>query len=88
MTKHEPQRGTTMGADALRVHQVLGLSETEYELKLRAEGEADVRFEPRWHSHPVLGITGHAHSSVAEARRPHTHRPIVTWDMTPAGEGE
>lgn len=70
------------------IHEILGSTEEEYELKLARNhmmsGDGvPVSEEPRWHSHPVLGIKGHAHSSVKEARTPHTHRPEVQWDMTP-----
>lgn len=73
----------------MRTHQILGLSEREYEDRLTlnrlAGGDGvPVSVEPRWHSHPVLGIRGHAHGPTVEAARTsHTHRPEVTWDFKP-----
>jgi hypothetical protein len=33
-----------------------------------------------WHCHPALEITGHMHE---DGGQPHTHRPVVEWDMRP-----
>lgn len=71
----------------LEIHEVLGLTEAEYEIALvnarTVGGGVPVTQEPRWHSHPVLGITGHLHSSTEQARTPHTHRPEVDWSLKP-----
>jgi hypothetical protein len=67
------------------LHEVLGMTEQGYSDLLeedrlnRGEG-VPVSLEPRFHSHPAFGISGHAHGTVAEARTPHVHRPVVEWD--------
>lgn len=88
---HAP-RGDDAGegaAGGLRLHVVLGMPPVDYEAALAA-GRAtpgwqgiDGRAEPRMHAHPALGIIGHAHGQTEEARRPHTHRPVVGWDPRP-----
>lgn len=68
------------------IHVVLGMDPDEYEAELmlgrtRPDWEGiPVSKEPRWHSHPLLGISGHSHR---DGRRPHTHMPEWTWDFTP-----
>lgn len=72
-----------------RIHRILGLTEEEYAEtldwnRLMNDGGTPVSLEPRYHSHPVLGIDGHAHGPTVEAARtPHTHRPEVQWDFEP-----
>lgn len=77
-------------------HVVLGMDPGAYEQALeegrnRAGGweGMPVSKEPRWHSHPDLGISGHAHSGLAAARTSHTHRLAVVWSHNPEGlEGD
>lgn len=67
----------------------LGLTQDEYDRILRAEGSIAVSKDPGWHSHPILGITGHLHR---DGTKLHGHRPEVIWgdvvllhDATEAG---
>ena len=71
------------------LHVILGMEPEEYDRAL-AQGRKTIGWqgipaskEPRYHSHPALGIIGHSHSRVEDARRPHVHRPEVGWDYTP-----
>lgn len=74
----------------LAYHVVLGLTEDAYE-RLLVQGRStpgwrglEASLEPRWHSHPALGITGHAHGpTVQDARTPHVHRRVLAWDHVP-----
>jgi len=66
-----------------RRHVVLGPDQRAYEEQLRTEGEVEGRLEPRMHSHLDSGLT-HAHGpTVAAARAPHTHQPVLDWGLTP-----
>lgn len=70
------------------LHEVLGLREEAYEARLDEDRRTGgpgvpVSLEPRFHRHPVLGIIGHSHGTVAESRTLHVHSPVVGWDFTP-----
>lgn len=68
-----------MGTD---IYRHLGRTKDwdEYYAHLAKVGSAPANEAPNSHSHPVLGITMHAHKGGEEA---HTHLPTWTWDMTP-----
>lgn len=64
------------------LHVVLGMDPDEYEAALEAgrkmvgwQGMGATR-DPRWHSHPLLGVTGHAHK---DGRLIHGHLPEIHW---------
>lgn len=70
-----------------RLHIVIGKTQEEWDA-LMAEARASgtgvpVSNDPDYHAHPALGITGHLHPPRNAGRRPHTHRPITSWDTTP-----
>lgn len=71
------------------LYELLGMDPDDYDAAMAAgRNTVDWRglpgnCEPRWHSHPALGITGHSHSRTEDARRPHGHRPVVGCDCTP-----
>jgi hypothetical protein len=69
------------------LHEVLGLHPDEYEMRLSDGESMPATLDPRWHSHPILGITGHSHSKVEDARRPHGHHPEVGWNFDPVFVG-
>ncbi len=78
--------GTPFGPE---IHVIVGVTEAEWDRRMEVgrrtpgwDGE-DAGAEPRMHSHPALGITAHAHSQVADARRAHSHRAVTGWDHTP-----
>lgn len=70
-----PQYGPT-------IFEPLGKSPEQYRAMLaiaNLHGEGvEISNDPAYHAHPVLGIIGHLHN---KGRDPHTHRPVVTWDM-------
>lgn len=61
------------------LHEVLGMDPEEWDRRLRSGEELPCTLDPRWHRHPILDISGHSHSKVEDARRPHGHRPEVNW---------
>lgn len=66
------------------IHVVLGMEQDEWDAVMAAGRLTDgwtgveVSNDPHWHSHPLLGITGHLHQG---GRQPHAHRPKWEWDM-------
>lgn len=70
----------------LQVNLNLGVSAEEYEALRRRPDGIEVDKDPRWHSHPILGITGHLHPKDDGL---HTHVPEVMWgDAVPIASGE
>lgn len=73
----------------LPVHVVLGMDPEEFDAAMFAGRQTPgwkgigVSKEPAWHSHPALGIPGHSHGTVEEARAPHTHHAEMGWCSTP-----